>query len=123
MRGGKRYSFRLRPGEVELIAFLPYEVTRLVLDVPEAVRQGRRLHVGIGIRTREKLPGNHVVHVSLATRLGEPIPYYSRSLECEAGQGLASIPLALNETPGEYTVTVRDAMTGFVETAPVDVIR
>ncbi len=123
VRGGKRYSFRLRPGEVELIAFLPYEVTRLVLDVPEAVRQGRRLHVGIGIRTREKLPGNHVVHVSLATRLGEPIPYYSRSLECEAGQGLASIPLALNETPGEYTVTVRDAMTGFVETAPVDVIR
>ncbi|MDP6448363.1 MAG: GntR family transcriptional regulator, partial [Pirellulaceae bacterium] len=46
-----------------------------------------------------------------------------RSLECEAGQGLASIPLALNETPGEYTVTVRDAMTGLVETATVDVIR
>ncbi len=119
--GGKRHKFRLRPGDVEVIAFLPYEVTRILLEVPETIRRGRHLPIGIDVRTRDKLPGNHVVYVTLTPRAGKPIAYYSHSLECVAGHAVTSIPLALNETPGEYTVTIRDTLTGFVETATVNV--
>jgi hypothetical protein len=121
LNGGKRHKFRLKPGDVEVIAFLPYEVTRLLLEVPDTIRRGRHLPIGIDVRTRDKLPGNHIVHVTLTPRAGKPIAYYSRSLECVAGHGVTSIPLALNETLGEYTVTVRDTLTGFVETATVNV--
>ena len=61
-----RESIRLHPGDVALFSGLPYSVSRVTLDVARDTARGRRLSIRIVIKTEGALPGDHVVHVSLA---------------------------------------------------------
>ncbi|MCH7960490.1 MAG: SIR2 family protein, partial [Candidatus Hydrogenedentes bacterium] len=113
-RNGK-FRLDLSPGDVGLISILPYPVTRLHVQAPERIYAGRRLTISVDVKTRDALPGDHVVRVDFGRRGRAPLKHYSRNLICVDGRGTTYMPLAMNEIPGSYTLRVRDVLTG-VET-------
>ena len=109
----------MMPGEAALLCSLPYEVTRVLVAAPELVGQGRRLPVRAEIKTRGALPRGHIVHVTLTDPGGTPLYHYARVLDCPDGRCETYIPLARNDPPGTYTLSVRDVLTGTVGEAKV----
>jgi len=118
----KNFSHKLRPGEVAVVAILPYEVTRIALEVPSAVPAGRRLTVRASVKTRGALPGDHVLRLSVSEPGGRELKHYGRTIVAPSGEGAVSVPLAFNDVPGKYRVTVRDVLTGLESTADLSVV-
>ncbi len=122
---GKHYGPRSKaalnvaPGRATLLSSLPYEVTRVVVSAPEIVGRGRRLPISAAIKTRGGLPKDHIVHVTLRAPDGSTLQHYAHVLDCPDGRCETYVPLALNDAPGQYTVTVRDVLTGTVGHAEV----
>lgn len=112
---------RLAPGDVACFTVLPYEVSRVAIDVPENVTQGRRLPVRLAVKTRGDLPGDHVLHLQLFNPDGERLRHYERAVVAKDGSVETYIPLAFNETLGEHRLVVRDALTGVRAEASVQV--
>ena len=128
LREGKRVprpgkiGLKMAPGDAALFAALPYEVSEVAIAAPAAVPAGRRLPVGITIKTKGALPGAHLVHVALSAPGGAPIPYYARDVECRGGEGSTYFSLALDEAPGFYRIEARDALSGVIGQAVVRVL-
>ncbi len=113
VRRPENTSFRLEPGDAALYAALPNAVEGIEVLVPERVAAGQRLTVRVGIQSEEGAPsGSHLVAVDLMPSGGAPLPHYHREIVCSHGAGQTYAPLALNETPGAYTVRVRDLLSG-----------
>lgn len=118
-RPGSTASFKVMPGEIALLSSLEYEVSRVKITVPKVVGKGSRLPIRAVIKTRGALPKDHIVQVELTAPDGSPLPHYSHTLDCPAGQCGTYIPLALNDSLGAYTVTVRDVLSGTIGHAEV----
>ena len=116
---GSKASLKVTPGRAALLCSLPYEVTRVVVAASKVVGRGRRLSIHAEIKTRGGLPQDHVVHVAITAPDGSTMPHYARVLDCPNGRCETYIPLAINDAPGQYTVTVRDVLTGTVGHAEV----
>jgi len=117
----KAYA-RLAPGGAAIFTTLPYEVTRVVAEVPPKVTAGQRLDVLATVKTRGALPGLHLLHVRIVDPNGRTLKLYGRTLIARDGIGGTYIPLAYNETPGIYRVMVRDVLTGVEATADVEIV-
>jgi hypothetical protein len=115
-------TVRLAPGEVALFVTLPYEVTRIELDVPESVDAGSRLRIGGTVKTRGGLAGVHVLQVSVIDPSGKLPAAYERTIVGSNGHGETYIPLAYNEAPGRYRIVIRDVLTGMAVSTVVNVI-
>ena len=94
----------LGPGETAMYALLPYEVTGLQItgELPDL----RASVMGDGDLT------DHVLHVTVTDPQGNPAPAYTRNVLAPGGSAELHIPLALNDPAGEWTVTVRDVLSG-----------
>lgn len=94
----------LLPGEAACLALLPHEVTGV-----QVVADGPRLRGNI-------LSGgevsDHVLHVEVAGPDGEVRPAYTRNISASGGAAELVIPLALSDPAGEWSVTVRDVLSG-----------
>jgi hypothetical protein len=64
------------------------------------------------IRTHGPAPGTHVLRIEVQDPQGRLLRHYGQNVVCPEGQGQATIPLALNDAPGQWTVTARDVATG-----------
>ena len=116
---GSKATLKMMPGEAALLCSLPYEVTRVLVAAPELVGRGWRLPISAEVKTRGALAGDHLVHVALTDPDGQPLYHYAQVLDCPDGRCETYIPLARNDTPGTYTVNVRDVLTGTVGEAKV----
>ena len=56
--------------------------------------------------------GDHVFHVEMVSPQGQPAWHYTYNVLAPAGKLGLTIPLALNEQPGQWSVRVRDVLTG-----------
>jgi len=100
-------------GRPRLFALLPYRVVGLDARAPASAKLGEELPVTVAVRTEPGEAQFHVVHVSVyAPGSREPHRQYSRNVECPAGRGRASIPLALNDPPGAWRLQFRDVASG-----------
>ena len=116
----KKVLAKVAPGDVFVTSLLPYEVKALQLSTPDEVLPGRRLPIHVMIETNGPVAGTHLVHVTLQ-RGTALLAHYARDVVCTRGEGDTYIPLALNDTPGAYTVTARDVLTGASAKAAVEV--
>lgn len=107
----------LPPGETALYACLPYRVGGLALEVPAAVEAGAELPLRAALAVSAGKPGDHVFHVELRDPTGRAVGHYARNLLAPDGTLTTTIPLALNETRGAWTVSVLDVLTGTSATA------
>ncbi|MEA3403417.1 MAG: beta-galactosidase trimerization domain-containing protein [Armatimonadota bacterium] len=110
MRGrtslGRTDSFEatLAPGEAGAWALLPYQVTGI--QVAGAANEMR-----LTVQADAEV-GDHVLHISVSDPEGRARPAYSRNVLARNGVADVRIPLALNDPPGEWTVTARDVLSG-----------
>jgi hypothetical protein len=119
-----------------VVALLPYRVTGLAIDAPPT-RVGGTISVTVrlsadggaedGVSPQRKdikgadpvfpprggLIGRHVVAVDVIDPGGRTRPEYHLNLDGHGGVLRGSVPLALNDPAGTWTLRARDAATGF----------
>ncbi len=105
-------------GEARFLALLPYRVERIRADASSA-----DAHLTIAAAVEAALtPTDHVFHVEVTpSGSDEPAFHYSRNVLARHGRMQVSIPLALNDPPGEWRIEVQDVATGMSATAQVKV--
>ncbi len=110
---GSEVKFNLKPGNPELLAFLPYRINSLSLSLPEKLKQGEVLKVAVYLKDSSGLlRGSHVVNLELVTPENELFKSYN--LHTEKGKGEKFILIPFNAPAGRWTITARDALTGMV---------
>ncbi len=95
-----------------MYSLLPYKVTGIKLSADRKVRQGEILNYNIGVNTDSKTAGNHVIRIDFLNPDGKEAEYYGKNALAENGKFSGTLPLAYNETPGEWTMKVKDTATG-----------
>ena len=96
-----------------LYALSPYQVAGVAVDAPAAARAGTPTPVTVAVRPAGAARASrHVFRLEVLGPDGRPLSHYAQNLAAEAGTVRASVPWALNDRPGTYTLTARDAMSG-----------
>lgn len=102
----------IEPARAQLFSLLPYRVRKINLTLPEKVYQGNSLEYQATLILAAGTPELHIFHLSLISPLGEEVRHYSDNLRAEGGEVRGKIHLALNETPGEWKLRIKDVATG-----------
>jgi hypothetical protein len=82
----------------------------------------------VAFRVHLSMPYGHrnfpeAVHVEVRNPEGKILNYYDKNLQLKEGIARFSVPLALNDVTGDWTVTVREAYTHETSTANFTVIK
>lgn len=121
---GKKMEWQMTvaPADVQLFSILPYQVTSLAVRCPrKTVRRGGvvRGEVGVVIGDSREKPVRHVIHLEVIRPDGGAVRYLAQNLETKNGSADFSIPLALNEPSGEYTLVFTDVATRLKKTVKI----
>jgi len=111
----ERIPVSLKPGEARLFALLPYRVRELKVTVDKpVVKTGDKLGYGVAVVPHESgvEPGRHVFRVSVVGPDGKERPCFTGSFDGHRGAFRGSLRIALNDTPGRWTLRVADTATG-----------
>jgi hypothetical protein len=99
------------PGVLQLLAALPAQVTGIRLELPAAegkpgdtVELTSQVEGGKGVGT--------VFRIEWMGPDGKAVPPYALNLAAPQGRARAKVTLALDDKPGQWTVTARDVLTG-----------
>ena len=107
--------------KAKLYALCPYKVEGSELDVPQSAVSGTPMSVKIQLEPANggflglfsgTAASTHCFRMEVSDPKGNVLPWYSQNIVAEKGSASAEIPWALNETPGSYTLAVRDAVSG-----------
>ena len=103
----KRLDYR-----AEVIARSPYRVASVSVEFEnDTPRPGLRVALTVQA-TSGPVTGTHVLRLTVLGRDGQEVKWYARNVLAPEGRGTTVIPLAMNETPGEYTLRATDVMSG-----------
>ena len=112
---------------VRIFSFLPYRVAGMELQCEEEARPGGMIRGTLKVDTGGATAVRHVVRFTVQRPDGKTVRYLTQNLEAKGGQAAFTIPLALNEPTGQWTLRARDVATGVeatmtftVEPAAVD---
>jgi len=103
---------RLLRGVARVYALLPYRVQKVVLSGDSTAAAGSPVKVGVQLETSGGKPGTHVAHLSVFGPGGKEIAWYAQNIVVKDGRAEAVIPLACNDSAGEWRAVVRDVATG-----------
>ena len=79
---------------------------------------GKPLEINASISTESgPVTGTHVFRVTVTDPNEQDPPWYTQNVLALEGRATITIPLALNEMPGAYTVRAKDVMSGITGTA------
>ena len=109
---GSRLDMSLHDGTVRVIAALPYRVGRVRLELPEQAVVGQDCTAGLTIETEGGQPELHVFRLDVIGPDGLPRRGYSQNVVATSGTAKATVPFALNDPPGAWTLLVRDVASG-----------
>ena len=104
------------------LAVLPYRVRGVSLAVAAPrYRPGRKVQIAIALDADARPWARHVVHVDVIAPDGVVRREYSRDVRTTDGKGSHTIPLALNDAEGVWSITATDAITGAQATTTFEV--
>ena len=106
-----RPSVTLKGAGSALLAVLPYTVDGLSMALPASAKAGERVRVPLKVLVQGKV-GRHVAHVTVTDPSGRDSFLYSANVALAGGAGDYYLPLALNDAPGVWTITAREAVSG-----------
>jgi hypothetical protein len=104
----------LDPGGAKLLALLPYRVSDLELRAINRPRPGREA----GFQARiipdppEAMTDLHVIRIEVEDPHGNRLDHYAQNVTAPDGTARFTIPLALNDPPGAWSLVARDVATG-----------
>ncbi|HKT12582.1 MAG TPA: alpha-amylase family protein [Terriglobia bacterium] len=98
----------------------PYDPTILVtsdsplpamqISMPEQARRGSLIR--IGVHAMKSPVEASIFHIDVRDPQGKRMIDYSGNIIARQGGGMKSIPLAVNDPPGKWTITVHDIVNG-----------
>jgi hypothetical protein len=103
---------RLEPGGVYLFALLPYQVDQVDLEAPAEVGPGAGIPLTVRVSTTAGAQPGHVLWLRVTGPDGRERAFYERLLTMDQPEVHLTVPLAENDAPGDWRLTVRDASTG-----------
>jgi len=106
--GDKAQVSLLSSGSV-LIAILPYEVEGIAATSTSGKR-GDALTVSASVKTAGR-PGRHVLHIEVLDPAGNLCRAYTRNVVAENGRWEGTLPTALNDPVGRWTVRIREVVS------------
>ena len=107
---GATQELALPSASLTLLACLPYRVTAVDASAAPA-RVGGTLTGSVRVVTDGAPAGRHVVHLAATRPDGQVVRYLARNLTAPAGAAAFALPLALNEPPGQWTLTLTEVTT------------
>ena len=121
VRGGKylghkdSFDTKIIPARAQLFAVLPYRVRGVeVKGLRRSYRCGDAVTCQLRVEPDKGEAGRHVVRLELTGPSGKSPTPYARNIVADGGECEARFRLALNDPPGDWTLTVRDVATGTV---------
>jgi hypothetical protein len=110
----------LDPYEPAIWATTPSAFSSLEISAPTRIHRGET--VTIGIRFAHRSPAaTHVVRFDVIDPGGKILDYYSGNVIAPRGQTAKMVPLACNDVQGNWTVRVRDLLSGQSKTQVIAV--
>jgi hypothetical protein len=103
-----------------LFALLPGQVKGVSLEAERGVR-GKPLVLRAEVVVAAGRAGKHVLHLDVRDPDGNPAEPYCGNVVTRDGVWQGTIPLALNDAKGTWTLTAREAISGLVGRARVTV--
>lgn len=106
------------PARARLYARLPYAIEGLRLNVAKQASNvagqtsGPVLACTVTIQASNRQPGRHWVELRVIGPEGKLCRPYHRNVMTTAGKASTVIPLALNDTPGNWKVIAREVISG-----------
>ena len=100
----------VRPGRIQLLAALPRKVDTLSLSLARGhVEPGSQVTFTASIDSPDT---NTVFRLTVLDPRGRPVPHYAANIDAPAGKADVTFHSALNDASGEWTLRVRDCLTG-----------
>ena len=111
----------LDPMHILLYAVLPYQVRAVDVKAGSSpVKPGNWVAVRLAVQAQGNV-GTHFLRVALRGPDGRDRPAFARTVRAPAGRVSTTLHFALNDPPGVWQVTARDAATGVTGTGTVEV--
>jgi len=102
----------LEPGQVQLYAALPYQVTGISASGPGSIPRGARAQIELRVASSGGELAGHAARVTVTLPDGSKPEYLTKTLYLPEGKGEFSFVPALNAQPGVWTVNVVEVMSG-----------
>jgi len=107
------FETSVKPGIARLYSRLPYYVRTLDARTPWMVSQGDTLKYELILKAKGRARlGRHIFHIKLIGPDGVERSHYADNILADGGNISGEITLAWNESPGIWTLKVRDIATG-----------
>jgi hypothetical protein len=106
--------------EPTILAFSQTPLPKLHVSAPQTLQRGETGTIGLSFAT-SSAAAEDVFHIDVARPDGQSLPQYSGNMLASHGTALLILPLAYNDPPGKWSVTVKDVASTDVQTVHVDV--
>ena len=120
---GRETTVQLVEHEGRWVSRLPYKVTGLHVKAPRWVIQGKPWICAVAVQASDRTKlGRHVFAAKVFDPNRRVKRYYHRKVAAVSGRAIVCVPFCLNDTPGAWTVRIRDVATGVNESVTVNVV-
>jgi hypothetical protein len=109
----------MRDRPYALLAVMPYRVEALQIEL-SAAQRGQPLSVSIRLSGVQQ-PVRHVVHLEIRRPDGTLNLPLTHNVVLKNGRWQGTLPLALNDPTGTWTITARETVSGVTAAAKVEV--
>jgi hypothetical protein len=109
---GDRLQLRISAYTFRAFARLPYYVDGIDVQVPGNSQVGDTLIVTATLRVANAVPHGHRLRLDVLDGSGRSLRYLAQEQIATDGTAAFSIPTALNDPPGLWSIAVTDIMTG-----------
>ena len=106
----KTMDLTMDPYEPIILAVSPGPLPKLRVMAPASAKRGSMVEIGISAASSPA--ENHIFHVDVLNPQGSRVLYYSGNLIAAGGHARKLLPLAVDETVGDWKIRIRDAFTG-----------
>jgi hypothetical protein len=119
--GNKReLSIHLDPYEPVVYALWIRQAPELVVRAPARVARGETGYLGFSFNGSTSA-ATHILHLEVTDPSGHIVPFYSGNLRAPTGHAVWAIPVAHNDAAGNWTVHVKDLLSGQTRTAGFEI--
>lgn len=115
----REIKLTLDPYEPSVYAFSPSPLPAIRISAPQRIARGEIARIGLGF-DGFSIAATHVFHLDIQNPAGEVVEYYSSNVLASGGSGEYAIPFACNDTPGRWTIRVKDLLSGQSQTVGVE---
>ncbi len=115
----KEYRFSLDKIQPTILTVLPEPAKDLTVVCPRAANRGDMLEIKVACGRRTT--GARAYRVRLLDPAGRELRMLTRNLAAPGGDARLEMPFAVNDAPGDYTLSIRDVATGMEKTVPITV--